>query len=507
MRTENRRRFVARSTASLAGVATFTGWNISNPLNLPNVSADDVVVDSPIVRFRADVEPLVQMIEESTREEVIDKVLREIQHGRSYRELLAAMFLAGIRNVQPRPAVGFKFHCVLVVYATHQASVAARDSERWLPLLWAIDNFKSSQATDVKEGNWTMAKVDETRLPDPSKSLGALETALEAWDVEAADDAAAAAARTASKAQLLDILARFAARDFRNIGHKAIYVAAAFRTLEVIGWEHAEPIVRSLVYAILNHQGDENPSQRDYAADRAGRENWKLVESWKNPWHVGKLDTNVSLRTLELLRTAEPTAASKSALEFVLAGYHPRMLGEGAALAGAELVMRQPGIVPLHAITTTNAMQYLIGSVSDGQLRKWLSLQNISFLGHFAEAAAARGKLGDAKIDQISPLSGERPSIEEIFSTMSSDRHAAATQVYQLAQDPNAAQQIVSAARHWIFLKGNDAHDYKFSAAALEDFEMLSPKWRPYYLAGCSHLFRTSGDKENPLAKRILARV
>ena len=36
---------------------------------------------------------------------------------------------------------------------------------------------------------------------------------------------------------------------------KAIYVGNAFRTLEVIGWQHAEPVLRSLAYALLDRSG------------------------------------------------------------------------------------------------------------------------------------------------------------------------------------------------------------------------------------------------------------
>ena len=178
----NRRRFVV-GTSALASTSSLVGA-IPGLAELPRLSAEDAVLDESMVRFRPEIEPLVRLIEDSPRSQVLDKVQSEIKAGRSYRELLAAMFLAGIRNVQPRPAVGFKFHCVLVVYATHQASLAAGDTQRWLPLFWAIDNFKASQATDIREGNWTMARVNEERLPTPEQALTALERAFEAWDVE-----------------------------------------------------------------------------------------------------------------------------------------------------------------------------------------------------------------------------------------------------------------------------------------------------------------------------------
>ncbi len=498
-----RRSFVAGGVAS-----SVAGLSASLASSLPRVSAQDLKVDSRMVRFNDDIEPLVRLIEETPRDSVIDKVMAEIHSGRSYKELLAAMFLAGIRNVQPRPAVGFKFHCVLVVYATHQASLAAEDHQRWLPLLWAIDNFKSSQTTDVREGNWTMASVDEGKLPPAEKSLSSLADALERWDVEAADAAAAAAARSASRAQLLDVLARYASRDFRSIGHKSIYVAAAFRTLEVIGWEHAEPIIRSLAYAILNHQGDENPSTKDYAVDRAGRENSQLVKQWTAPWQEGKRDSKATLDALEMLRTTEPAPAAAAALKLISGGVHPQSISDAIALASAELVMRQPGIVPLHAVTTTNAMHYLAATVSDESLRKLLLLQNTSFLAHFQEAAKSRGKLEERRIESLGEERSEpqeNVSLREVFEVMGKDRSRAAMQLFRAAQTPEAALNIVREARHWIFLKGTDAHDYKFSSAALEDYRLVSPEWRPHYLAGCSYLFRTATDKPSGLAEKVLS--
>ncbi len=494
----NRRRFVVQASVlagSAAGAPALPGL-----MPLPTLSAADLMLDEGMVRFRPEIEPLVRLIEDTRREAIIDTVQAEIKAGRSYRELLAALFLAGIRNVQPRPAVGFKFHCVLVVYATHQASLAAKDSQRWLPLLWAIDNFKAAQATDVREGNWTMARVDESRLPTPEKALAALGDALDAWDVEAADAAAAAAARTASRSQLLDCLTRAAARDFRSIGHKAIYVAAAFRALEVIGWEHAEPIVRSLAYAILNHQGDENPAKHDYAVDRAGRENWQRVVDWQTPWTDGRLDQAATLDMLQMLRSAEPTDAAAQVMKQLRGGLHQRMAGDAVALASAELVMRQPGIVPLHAVTTTNALNYLMSSVADDRLRKWLMLQNVSFLAHFTEAAKSRGSLENLQIDKLEAASEPMDARAALGRP---ERLQSAAAVMQLAQEPDGALDVVRAARELVFLKGTDAHDYKFSSAALEDYQLLSPEVRPRYLAGCSYLFKRPSDSDGSIAKRL----
>src|SRR5206468_48651 len=78
--------------------------------------------------------------------------------------------------------VGFKFHAVLVVNSAHLASLASPDSDRWLPIFWALDYFKSSQAATVKESGWRMAPVDEAKVPSAEKARDAFTRAMDEWD-------------------------------------------------------------------------------------------------------------------------------------------------------------------------------------------------------------------------------------------------------------------------------------------------------------------------------------
>src|SRR2546425_11041345 len=218
------------------------------------VSAAEAKLEPDIVRFNPDMEPLVRFLEDTPRERLLEEVAARIRRGMSYRDLLAALLLAGVRNIQPRP-VGFKFHAVLVVNSAHLASLSSPDSDRWLPIFWALDYFKSAQAEDAREGDWTMAAIDESKVPPSHKAKQAFIEAMDNWDEPAADAAVTGLARTAGAHELFEILCRYGARDFRQIGHKAIYVANSWRTLQAIGWQHAEPGLRSLAYALLDHDG------------------------------------------------------------------------------------------------------------------------------------------------------------------------------------------------------------------------------------------------------------
>src|SRR5579884_679236 len=132
----SRRDFVAAALAGLGDLAFLD--------SLPALSADEVRSVPDKVRLEPDVEPLVRLIEDTPREKTIEAVAERVRGGTSYAQLLAAVLLAGVRGIKPRP-VGFKFHAVLVVNSAHLAALAADDKDRWLPLFWAVDNYKNSQ--------------------------------------------------------------------------------------------------------------------------------------------------------------------------------------------------------------------------------------------------------------------------------------------------------------------------------------------------------------------------
>ena len=215
------------------------------------LSAAETKLPAGSVQFRPEIEPLVRVLEETPHDHLLEEIATRIRRGLSYREVLSALLLAGIRNVQPRP-VGFKFHAVLVVNSAHLASIQSPEEHRWLPIFWAIDYFKQSQAEDQQQGGWIMPAADEAKVPENSKARAAFVSAMDAWDEAPADAAAARLSRPATVwGDAFELLFRYGCRDFRDIGHKAIYVSNSWRALNAIGIDHAEPVLRSLAYALL----------------------------------------------------------------------------------------------------------------------------------------------------------------------------------------------------------------------------------------------------------------
>ena len=498
MQSPTRREFLVSATAGGLGGLSFLN-------QLQPVSAAEAKLDTKIVMLRPEMEPIVRLIEKTPRGQLLELVADRIRKGLSYRELLAALLLAGVRNVQPRPSVGFKFHAVLVVNSAHLASISSPDTDRWLPIFWALDAFKSSQARDVQEGNWTMAPVKESAVPPGHKAHDAFTQAMNRWDVEAADAAIAGLARGAGANRIFELFAHYGPRDFRSIGHKAIFVANSWRTLQVIGWQHAEPVLRSLAYALLNHRGEPNPADNNLDPDKPWRRNLELVKKIRTGWQEGKASREATLDMLKTLRTESDEDACKQVVGLLNRGVSPQSVYDGMQLGAGELLMRQPGIVALHAVTSTNALRYIFRSAANDETRRMVLLQNAAFLPLFREAMKGRGKVGNSRIDQMEPakVKGDKSdAVNAVFGAINRDRAEAARQMLGCLDAGIPSKSLIDTARRLIFIKGTNSHDYKFSSAVLEDYHHLAPEWRNWFLAASVYNLRGSGGRDNPLVKR-----
>jgi len=497
----NTRRMFLRQGA--AAGALFGLGDLGFLSQLAPVSADEARVDRSAVRLQPEIEPIVRLIEETPQDQLLEEVAARIRRGLSYRELLAGLLLAGVKNVEPRPSVGHKFHAVLVVNSAHLASMASPPEHRWLPIFWALDYYKDSAKRDVEErGDWTMEPVDEGAVPSPRKASAALVEAMEAWDEAAADAAIVGLARSAGASRVYEHLFRYGMRDFRSIGHKAIYVANSWRTLNCIGWQHAEPVLRSLVYALLMHEGG-NPRDRDAEADRPFRRNRKLSGKIRDNWLDGQADEAATRELLATLRGGSDEEACDLVVEQLNRGVAPQSIWDALHLGAGELLMRQPGIASLHAVTSTNALRFAYDTCADDHTRLLLMLQNAAFLPMFLEEMGGRGNVEKLNVEELAAADGDSaPDIDHIFAEAGRDRGAAARLVLGRLKKTGKAEEVIDAARVLTFLKGNDAHDYKFSSAALEDYYRVSSDWRDKYLATSMFMLNHAGERDNRLVER-----
>ncbi len=477
------------------------------------LSRAEAQVTPEILRFRPEIEPLVGLIETTPRERCAEMAVGELRRGVSYRQFLGALFLAGIRNINPRPP-GFALHSVFVIHSAHLLSLEAPADSRLLPLFYALDNFKAAQERDAKQasGDYTMRPLQGS-LPAGGRAAAEFSAAMEAWDAERAERAVVALARHRSAPEAFGLLWRYGARDYRNIGHKAIFVANASQTLHAIGWQHAEPVLRSLVLALLDFGRQQQVN--GYALDDQcwGGNLKRLRESFArlpDSWVGHQADPEATRGMLRAIREATPEEACADVAARLLKGQaNAAAVWDAVHLAAAELRMRAragAALVAIHAVTSANGLHHSYIAASDPQDRFLLLLQAAGWMGQFRAFAGAREEnLRAFPITEMEPGSETAPlerALEATFAEIPSKPQAAAARVFGWGRDLAARQAFLSAALRFTAARANEVHYYKYLAALIEDLPLVSPDWQPHVLAAAPYYLKGSGDPEPAPMKR-----
>ena len=96
----NRRRLLQGVTG--AGTLAAVG-DLSFLSSLAPVAAEEAKLPSGLVSLRPEVEPVVRLIEETPRAQLLEKVAGRIREGTGYQQILAGLMLAGVRGFWSHP--------------------------------------------------------------------------------------------------------------------------------------------------------------------------------------------------------------------------------------------------------------------------------------------------------------------------------------------------------------------------------------------------------------------
>ena len=162
--------------------------------------------------------------------------------------------------------------------------------------------FKASQADRRARRRLDAGAGRRGRRAARHRARQAFIAAMDDWDEAAADAAIAGLAADGRRAtRSSSVLARYGARDFRDIGHKAIYVANSFRTLEVdrLAARRAGAALARLRAARSRRRGESRHERtcRPTARTRNRRRGGRSAPT-------GSTDARAPTATAELLRRA-----------------------------------------------------------------------------------------------------------------------------------------------------------------------------------------------------------
>jgi hypothetical protein len=504
-----RRRFLQ----TMAGAASLGLPNV--PL-LGELAAFAAEPPPTTMRFGRDIEPIVRLIEETPRDRCVAVFIDQLRRGLPYRRFLAAVFFAGIRRYRSH-------HDVYKIHSVHQVSLDVRPEERLLPLFWALHGYKKHQEDFP---NPLLTELSGPLLA-PEKAGTELAAAMERGDAERAERALVTLARNQGARQTMEQLWVYGLRNLGMGGHSAILVANCFRALEAVGWQEAEQTLRFVVQDIYLLSADKPDPHWLSNTARADRHLAKLPPTWA----AGKADPAATRELFALLRGGKAEPACDLAIQQLLRGVGAQALWDAIHLATAELMVRHKsgwGLAsrPLHANTSTNALHYafrtctatrtrllaLLQAVAWGAARTGADLRDLRDV-KIAELPAARAPAGAedavAKIFALLPSRTYRWDVQGKKAVLGYGKRAEADEacrkVFVLARErPDIVPLFMQTAHSWLCRKANDdAHEYKFLAAILEDAACVSPAWQPHLLAASVHYFHGPQTPDNPVMQHV----
>jgi hypothetical protein len=503
-----RRGFLRHATAAAA-------------LGLPDLTSFRTVVagavqDPPAVdriQFSPDLEPIVRLIEESPREKCVAALAEQLRRGLTYRQFMSAIFMAAVRKQNSH-------HSVYLVHSAHQISLDLRSEERLLPLFWAVDHYKWQQG-DFPTPPLAPLKGD---VPSGEKAAAEFDDAMQRLEVDRAERAVVGLARGLGPRQAMERLWPHGCRDLGFIGHKAISLSSCWRVMETIGWRHAEPVLRFVVRDVVG-QDQYYPAN----VERVDRHLGGLPAGWR----TGDASPEVTLELVGLMRQGKSVDACDLACKHLGGGAGAQSIWDAVHVGAAELLIAygsSSGMAgrPLHLNTAANALHHAYCVALSDRTRLLVLLQAVAWVSDFI-----RVQLGAKNLEQsrLVDLEGVRPeasgeeAVAEIFSVLpahtydfdSRTKKGAGHNVGDLAkrgegtrkvfalmtEHPEAAPLYMRAARSWLVVKATmEAHEYKLPAALFEEFERVSPRWRPRLLAASARWIHGKNSRDSALLQK-----
>lgn len=450
-------------------------------------------IDAPV-----DVHQMADAIVRAADEDVADLALSWVDQGASHRDLLAASYLAGTHEVNPKP-IGGQVHAMMMVPSADETAGVLRGRRKLLPALFNLERVKRSQRRDEGSapGDWRLADPPPAEDRPVAELIAQLDAAMEAWDEDGADQAVTSLHGALTMHDFFEAIWPVAVRDYRIIGHKAIFAAQTYRALSNLGWRSGLPGVRSLARGVL----DQNPYEA-FSGDDTERilgvhqRNLERQAEIPADWWVAKKDPRESIRLLERLRDADIDQSATAVIQTLKGGVDAGTAWDGIRLYAFELMMWKPGIAAVHTVTSLNALWRTSLYTERESTRRIAVLQAASWMPLFRELLAKQdNQTYDIKIDTM------RRSKDADPFTLTDPTEAAPRAAAMVADDGPASFQ--RRAYDVLSRKADHDHDYKFTVAAIEEVASAHSEIRPYLAAASMFFMRGEQDQDNHAFQRL----
>lgn len=430
-------------------------------------------------------EERVRWIMAVPREPALQRGARELAGGLDPGLLLGAVLVAAARDVRTdRP--GFN-HSALSVSAIDQLGTPAPAGERQRNALWCLDYFKEVQAAEAASGDWRQQPLAAGALPSGPAARAALVAALERWDREAADVAVAGWVRSAPLDEVYALVFEYGLRCSGNLGHKGIYAALARRALPLAGGRFAEDVLRSVVSSFFLDGRTERAAPFERSRELVGE---GLAPRAPRP----ASDGGPARELLAALRTSAPGELPDVAAGLLAGGAAPAALWDAIAAGAAEVAVADPGTAALHALTSTNSLHHIGLCAPSPRVAQLAVLQGAVWVAQFRAGLDAQEAA--VRLDAVEPAPAEA---DEVFAQAPGFARAQGA----LALGARDCEAFLARAARGARRSSDDVHEFKLSAAALEEARRASPWARPLLCAALAMHLPAEGRPDGVRLQRI----
>ncbi|MEM9645035.1 MAG: hypothetical protein AAF989_08570 [Planctomycetota bacterium] len=479
-----------------------TGLGLTYPIQ--NVLAADGTPTREGVRVNPESRRLERLIDRTPREQCPLMLVEQHRKGVPYRELLAGAFLyALLRDGH---------HSVYIAHSSHQLSLDVPSQDRLLPLVWAVDVMKEHLTRFKKSEVQPLAG----KFPSDESALADFHSAMEAMDREKAEHAIIMLARSLGPRQAYGLLLPYAIRDNHFIGHIPIAVVNAGRVLDVIGWHHAEPVLRYIVRDMYRqpHSLDKQPYVHN--VERVAASHDRLPADWSS----SRSDPASTKQLYAQIAKGKWWNSNEWIVDRMsLGSLHAGSVWDAIHLTAANLMIRMKlggnrlGNLALHSNTSSSALHHVFRTSLDSRLRLVTMFQAVSWVTEFTLGESNRNFLRDRDILDLQPTTldnNDSDSVQEIFDQLPprvvrqeihdrSGQDKAAELAFRVASRPTGVDALLSRTRDSMCRKLTlDTHEMKYPIAMFEELQRVHPVWRPHLWAATVQYLQGSQSIDNP---------
>ncbi len=444
------------------------------------------------------------------REDIPELASKWIASGADRTQLLGAAFLAGVREVRPDP-VGNALHCVMAIESAFLVTDHVGPELLWPIVLWALDDFKASQALDAARRDW--------RLDAPPKARGSredaqsdLEAALEQFDPERTDRALVSLLAHGDENRVLESLWPFATRSLRDAGHRILHAAQCDRTLRRIdgpGLHVSQAVLRSVAFGLANDSAGDHTQSFDAARE--------LASELPSTWLAGVHAPEKSAEVLAALRGKSPAACQRVVIDAFSAGLGPSAVWDGLRLYASELMLLRAtrgNLFPVHTVTEMESFGHVWQRTRSERTLRLVVLQAAAWLASVRDAVV-RNNGPYAAGPGIDTLAQEIESAEQSGTSSAAESTQAVLERALTTRDPWAAGSLLARVPeqvpHYVAQlclglarSASEHHQIKYLGSILAESARVDPVWRAHILVPGLDYLPSARGAASPLYERSL---